>query len=186
MWSFWWLLGWCKYHHLSFDHNTRYAKSSGCCKIHSQNSLLWSMCVASNFCTSMYRVSQLVADLGWVDLNLDVPPSCPLPQPLLPTLHHPRQNLAVSGTLNIQVNTIQSTTNWDTLYLNGFYFRFFSWIVDFGICIERVHDQNMLKTFGWVPGWQANQCHRGQLQKLRHYEEGQACFLSVSPSPTDK
>ena len=33
---------------------------------------------------SIYRVVHLVAKLGSVDLDLGVPPSCPIAQPLLP------------------------------------------------------------------------------------------------------
>ena len=43
-------------------------------------------------------------DLGWVDFDLGVPPSCPSAQPLLPNSHQPKQNWADSGTLKIQVN----------------------------------------------------------------------------------
>ena len=41
---------------------------------------------------STYRVTHLVANLGWVDLDLRVPPSCPTVQPLLPNSPPPRQN----------------------------------------------------------------------------------------------
>ena len=33
----------------------------------------------------------VVADLGWVDLNLDVPSSWPPPEPILPNFHMPKQ-----------------------------------------------------------------------------------------------
>ena len=46
----------------------------------------------------LYRVSHLPVDLGWVDFDLGVPPSCPAGQPLLPNSHQPRQNVADSGT----------------------------------------------------------------------------------------
>ena len=50
-----------------------------------------------------YRVIHLVNNLGGVDFDLGVPPSCPSAQPLLPNSHQPRQNWADSGTLKIQV-----------------------------------------------------------------------------------
>ena len=40
----------------------------------------------------VYRVAYVVANLGSVDLDLGVPPSCPTAQPLLPNSHQPRQN----------------------------------------------------------------------------------------------
>ena len=55
----------------------------------------------------LYRVSHLLVDLGWVDLDFSVPPSCIAAQPLLPNSHQPRQNRADSGTLKIQVNPTQ-------------------------------------------------------------------------------
>ena len=36
--------------------------------------------------------ANLVADLGWVDFAVRVPPTCPLAQPLLPNSHKPRQS----------------------------------------------------------------------------------------------
>ena len=42
--------------------------------------------------------------MGWVDLYLAVPPSCPAVQPLLPNLSQPGQKLSYSGSLEIQVN----------------------------------------------------------------------------------
>ena len=56
----------------------------------------------------MYRLAHLVADLGWVDLDLCVPPPCPHAQPLLPNSHQPRQNLAGSGTPKIKINPAQA------------------------------------------------------------------------------
>ena len=44
----------------------------------------------------------MVGDIGWVDLVWDVPPSCPVTQPILPNPHLPRQNLADSGMTKIQ------------------------------------------------------------------------------------
>ena len=63
----------------------------------------------------MYRVSHLLMDLGLVDFDLGVPPSCPAAQPLLPNSHQPKQIRADSGTLKILVNPTQSTSRWDTL-----------------------------------------------------------------------
>ena len=51
-----------------------------------------------------YRVVHLFVDLGWVDFELSVPPSCPSAQPLLPNSHQAIQNWADSGTLKIQVS----------------------------------------------------------------------------------
>ena len=56
--------------------------------------------------------------LGWVDCDLDVPPSCPASQRIPPNSHQPRQNWADSGTLEIQVNPTHSTSRWDTLYVH--------------------------------------------------------------------
>ena len=55
----------------------------------------------------LYRASHVLAD--WVLLTLiwDVPPSCPVAQPLLPNSHQPKQNWADSGTVKIQVNPTQ-------------------------------------------------------------------------------
>ena len=39
-----------------------------------------------------YRVIRMLVDLGWVDFDLGVPPSCPTAQPLLPNSHQPKQN----------------------------------------------------------------------------------------------
>ena len=64
---------------------------------------------------SQYRVSHLLVDLGWVDFDLGVPPSCPTAQPLLPNSHQPRENWSGSETLKIQVNPNQSTSRWYTL-----------------------------------------------------------------------
>ena len=58
-----------------------------------------------------YRVSQGSCDLGWVDFDFCVPPSCPAAQPLLPNSHQPKQSQADSGTLKTQ-----SQLPWDTLY----------------------------------------------------------------------
>ena len=40
--------------------------------------------------TQVYRVSHLLVDLGWVDFDLGVPPSCSAAQPLLKNFHQPR------------------------------------------------------------------------------------------------
>ena len=63
-----------------------------------------------------YRVSQVSWDLGWVDFDFCVPPSCPADQPLLPKSHQPKQSRAESGTLEIWVNITQSQLTWDTLW----------------------------------------------------------------------
>ena len=54
-----------------------------------------------------YRVFHLLWDLGWDDLNLNVPQCCLAAQPLLPNSHQPQQNWADSGTHKIQVNLAQ-------------------------------------------------------------------------------
>ena len=51
----------------------------------------------SNF-TKLYRVTLVVAYLGCVYLDLDVPSPCPHTQPVLPNSHLPNQNPADSGT----------------------------------------------------------------------------------------
>ena len=62
------------------------------------------------------RAFHVLVDLGWIDFDFFVPPSCPATQPLLPKSHQPKQSLADSGTLEIQVNKTQSTSTWDALY----------------------------------------------------------------------
>ena len=58
----------------------------------------------------LYRASHVLVDLGWVDLDFCVLPSCPAAQPLLPNSHQPKQSWADGGTLKIQVNKTQSTS----------------------------------------------------------------------------
>ena len=55
----------------------------------------------------IYSVSHMVVDLGWVDIDLGVPLSCPSAQPLLPNSNQPRQIWADSETPKIQVNPTQ-------------------------------------------------------------------------------
>ena len=64
---------------------------------------------------SQYRLSHLLMDLGWVDFDLGVPPSCPAAQPLLPNYHQPKQSYIDSGTLKNQVNPTLSRSRWVTL-----------------------------------------------------------------------
>ena len=47
--------------------------------------------------TYNYRVTRVVANLGWVDFDLDVPPSRPVAQPILPNSHLPKHKWADSG-----------------------------------------------------------------------------------------
>ena len=47
---------------------------------------------------SIYRVTLVVADLGWVDFDLDVQTSCPVAQPILPKF------LSAQAELGIQWN----------------------------------------------------------------------------------
>ena len=46
----------------------------------------------SNVLDRLYRVTLLVAYLGWVDIDLDVPPSCTATQPILPSSPLPGRN----------------------------------------------------------------------------------------------
>ena len=57
-------------------------------------------------CPWMHWVDHLLPNLGLVDFDFCVPPSCPLAQPLLP--HQLRWNWADSGTLKIQVYPTQT------------------------------------------------------------------------------
>ena len=62
--------------------------------------------------THINRASHFYVDLGWVDFDFCVPPSCPAAQPLLPNSHQPKQSQADSETLEIQVNKTQSKLTW--------------------------------------------------------------------------
>ena len=54
--------------------------------------------------STMYRVFHLLRDLGWVELDFDVPLCYLATQPLLPNSHQPKHNCADSGTPKMQVN----------------------------------------------------------------------------------
>ena len=55
------------------------------------------------------HLSHLLVDLGWVDFDLGVPPSCPPAQPLLRNSHQPRQNWADSDVyLTDNLNVLES------------------------------------------------------------------------------
>ena len=54
-------------------------------------------------CLSGPKSIQGVPSLGWVDFDLDGPPSWPAAQPLLPNFHQPKQNWADGGTTKIEV-----------------------------------------------------------------------------------
>ena len=56
---------------------------------------------------SLYRVGQVVVDLGLVDFDWDVPSSCPPPQPILPNFQVPKQNGTGNGVPKINVNPTQ-------------------------------------------------------------------------------
>ena len=43
---------------------------------------------------TLYMVTLVVADLGWVDFDLDVPSTCPTDQLILPNTRLPKQNRA--------------------------------------------------------------------------------------------
>ena len=47
--------------------------------------------------TQLYRVGLVVVDLGWVEIDLNVPPCCPAAQPIQPNSHLPKHNRAGSG-----------------------------------------------------------------------------------------
>ena len=55
----------------------------------------------------VHRVIHLPYDLGWVDFDLGVPPSCLAAHPLLPNSNQPRRNWADSGIPKIPVNPTQ-------------------------------------------------------------------------------
>ena len=58
-------------------------------------------------------MSHQVVDLGLVEFDLSVPPSCTAAQPLLPSSHWPRHNWADNGTFKLQFNPTQSMTRWE-------------------------------------------------------------------------
>ena len=62
-----------------------------------------------------YRVTLVVADLGWVDFDSDVPSSCPAAQPVLPNPHWPQQNRADIGTSKYKSTQPRSATTSVTL-----------------------------------------------------------------------
>ena len=64
-----------------------------------------------------YMVTHIFVDLGWVDFELGVPPSCPSAQPLLPNSHKPRPNWADSGALTIQVNPVHKQIGHPVVFL---------------------------------------------------------------------
>ena len=59
--------------------------------------------------TVFYTVCRVVSYLGWVDFDLDVPPSCPAAQPILPNSHLPKQSLA--GMSKLKVNPTRVTNH---------------------------------------------------------------------------
>ena len=65
--------------------------------------------IKRTFCYYLYRVNLVVADLGRVDFNFDVPPSCPAVRPILPNTCVPKQNWADNGTPRIRVNPTRFT-----------------------------------------------------------------------------
>ena len=60
--------------------------------------------ITSNIQHMLYRVTLVVANLGWDDLILNVPPSCRVDQPILPNSHLPKQYQAVRGMSKFTVN----------------------------------------------------------------------------------
>ena len=65
-------------------------------------------------------VSHLLADLGWVDFDSGVSPSCPAAQPTLQNFHQSRQNKADSGAIKIQVNPTHEQTVHPVLMLTNY------------------------------------------------------------------
>ena len=47
---------------------------------------------SAKFTGTGHRASRVLLDLGWVDFDFGVTPSCPVAQPLLPNSNQPRQN----------------------------------------------------------------------------------------------
>ena len=56
-----------------------------------------------------YRVGMVLSYLGWVDIGLGVPPSCPTYQPVPPNFNLLKRNLAGGGISKIKVNPTQVT-----------------------------------------------------------------------------
>ena len=54
-------------------------------------------------------------DLGCVNFDLEVVPSWPAAQPLIPKSHQPRQKWADFGTVKVSVTTAKTTSRCDTL-----------------------------------------------------------------------
>ena len=52
--------------------------------------------MAENLTHDTYRVIHMLVDLGLVDFDLGVPPSCPAAQPLLLNSHQPKLKWAES------------------------------------------------------------------------------------------
>ena len=62
----------------------------------------------------MYRVGLVIVDLGWVDMDLNVPPCCPAAKPIQPNFRLPKHNWVGSGMT--RVNQTQSMTTSPPLY----------------------------------------------------------------------
>ena len=58
----------------------------------------------------MYRMGLVVVDLGWVNLDFNVPPSCRPTQPIEPNSHLLKHNKAGGGMTQIEVNQTTSPT----------------------------------------------------------------------------
>ena len=63
--------------------------------------------VLSHLLYGRYRVTLVVAYLGWVDIDLNVPPSCTASQSNLSNPYLPKQNLTDSGMTKITFNPTQ-------------------------------------------------------------------------------
>ena len=88
----------------------------------------------------------VVADLGWVDFDSDVPSSCPAAQPVLPNPHWPQQNRADIGTSKYKSTQPMSVTTSDTLYrlLHG---------------TENLPVDRQIHIYRILPHFYMNECH---------------------------
>ena len=110
-----------------------------------------------------YRLSHLLIEMGSVDFDLGVRPSCLAAQPLLPNSHQPKQNQADCGTIKIQVNPTQSKSRWDTLYCCEFIY--------FTIALVKSEETANLKIPEY-PLWHRGQRVAGEVERLQGDGQG--------------
>ena len=79
--------------------------------------VLWGQCYEMIQLPLQHRASHVHVDMGWVDFDFCVPPTCPAAYPLWPNSHQPKQSRADIGTLEIQVHKTKATRTWDALYI---------------------------------------------------------------------